>query len=382
MTQTAPDISGLCPPRFAAVKDAFARNFTDAPEGLNEQAARFSVVIAGETVVDLWAGQADPRAGTPFTDRTLTPVFSTGKAIMALLMASAVQRGKLAYEEKVATLWPAYAQHGKGKITVAQMLSHQDGLPGFDTPADPAIWFDQRAVLDRLAAQAPMWPPGTASGYHPVTVGYLANEVHRLADGRSLGQALRQDFAEPFGLDLWIGLPETEHDRVAALRKPSAAASLGPIDAIKTAAFLDKGSAPGGRGSGEWRTIEIPSANLHGTALDLARIMGMVANGGLIDGKTVLSRDVLAQAMRERIHGQDLVLPYVISWAAGLMRNADLDIFGPNPDALGHCGWGGSCAFADPAARLSAAYVMTRQSPHLIGDPRAQRLIHALYQAL
>ena len=381
MTQTAPDISGLCPPRFAAVKDAFARNFTDAPEGLNEQAARFSVVIAGETVVDLWAGQADPRAGTPFTDRTLTPVFSTGKAIMALLMASAVQRGKLAYEEKVASLWPAYAQQGKGEVTVAQMLSHQDGLPGFDTPADPAIWFDQRAVLDRLAAQAPMWPPGTASGYHPVTVGYLANEVHRLADGRSLGQALRQDFAEPFGLDLWIGLPETEHDRVAALRKPSAAASLGPIDAIKTAAFLDKGSAPGGRGSGEWRTIEIPSANLHGTALDLARIMGMVANGGLLDGKTVLSRDVLAQAMRERIHGQDLVLPYVISWAAGLMRNADLDIFGPNPDALGHCGWGGSCAFADPAARLSAAYVMTRQSPHLIGDPRAQRLIHALYEA-
>jgi len=381
MTSTAPDISGLCRPRFAAVKDAFARNFTDAPEGLNEQAARFSVVIAGETVVDLWAGLADPREGTPFTDRTLTPVFSTGKAIMALLMASAVQRGKLAYEEKVASLWPAFGVHGKDEVTVAQMLSHQDGLPGFDVAVDPAIWFDQRAVLDRLAAQAPMWTPGSASGYHPVTVGYLANEVHRLADGRSLGQALREDFAGPFGLDLWISLPEAEHDRVAALRKPSAAPGLGPIDAIKTAAFLDRGSAPGGRGSAEWRAIEIPSANLHGTALDLARIMGLVANGGMLDGQTVLSAYVLAQATKERTHGQDLVLPYVISWAAGLMRNTGLNIFGPNPEALGHCGWGGSCAFADPAARISAAYVMTRQSPHLIGDPRAQRLIDALYSA-
>ncbi len=376
------EISGLCPPRFAAVRDAFAANFTDAPEGLNEQAARFSVVIAGETVIDLWAGLADPRAQTPFTEHTLVPVFSTGKAVMALLMASAVERGKLAYDDEVATLWPAYGANGKAGITVAQMLSHQDGLPGFDGPADPAIWFDPPAVLDRLAAQAPMWLPGTASGYHPVTVGYLANEVHRLGDGRSLGQALRQDFAEPFGLDLWVGLPEEQHDRVAAIRKPSAAASLGPVDPIKTAAFLDKGSAPGGRGSAEWRAMEIPSANLHGTALDIARLLNAVANDGVLDGRAVLSPDVLDQATRERIHGQDLVLPYVISWAAGLMRNVGLDIFGPNPDALGHCGWGGSCVLADPAERLSAAYVMTRQSPHLIGDPRAQRLIQALYSAL
>jgi len=373
------DIHGFCPDRFHAVKDAFAANFTEAPEGLNEQAARFSVVIAGETVIDLWAGLAEPREGTPFTDKTLVPVFSSGKAVMAILMASAVQRGKTAYEEKVAHLWPAYGANGKADVTVAQLLSHQDGLPGFDSPADPAIWFDQRAVLDRLAAQAPMWPPGTASGYHPVTVGFLANEVHRLADGRSLGQTLRQDFAEPFGLDLWIGLPEDQHARVAALRKPSKAPDLGPIDAIKTAAFLDKGSAPGGRGSAEWRSIEIPSANLHGTALDLARIMAVVADEGRLDGKTVLSPAVLAEMTKTRISGPDKVLPFDIQWAAGLMRNEGLNIFGPNPDALGHCGWGGSCVMADPDVKLSAAYAMTRQSPHLIGDPRAQRLIDAVY---
>ena len=378
---SAPEISGLCPPRFHAVKDAFAANFTDAPDGLNEQGARFSVVIAGETVLDLWAGVAEPRDQTPFTEDTLVPVFSSGKAIMALLMASAVQRGKLAYEEKVAHVWPEYGANGKADVSIAQLLSHQDGLPGFSEPVDPAIWFDQRAVLDKLAAQAPMWPPGTASGYHPVTVGFLANEVHHLADGRTMGQALRQDFAQPLGLDLWIGLPETEHGRVAALKKPSKAPDLGAIDAIKTAAFLDKGSAPGGRGSAEWRSIEIPSANLHGTALALARAMGVFANDGWLEGRSVLSPPVLAEATKARISGPDKVLPYDITWAAGLMRNAGLNIFGPNPDALGHCGWGGSCVMGDPDVKLSAAYAMTRQSPYLIGDPRAQRLIEALYSA-
>lgn len=379
MTDTVPEISGLCPPRFHAVKDAFAQNFTDAPEGLNEQAARFSVVIAGETVIDLWAGHVDTARTQAFTDRSLVPVFSSGKAVMALLIASAVQRGKLAYAEKVAHLWPAYGANGKADVTVAQLLSHQDGLPGFSETVDSAIWFDQRAVLDRLAAQAPMWPPGTASGYHPVTVGYLANEVHRLGDGRTMGTALREDLSEPFDLDLWIGLPESEHGRVAQLRKPSKAPDLGPIDAIKTAAFLDKGSAPGGRGSTEWRSIEIPSANLHGTALGLARLMGVFANDGQLDGKTILSPTVLAEASKVRIAGPDKVLPFTIHWAAGLMRNEGLNIFGPNPEALGHCGWGGSCVMADPEVKLSAAYAMTRQSPHLIGDPRVQRLIDALY---
>ena len=374
-----PDIHGVCPARFAAVKDAFAANFTEAPEGLNEQAARFSVCVEGEVVVDLWAGWADAARTVPYGETTLTPVFSTGKAVMALLIATAVERGLLAYDEAVATAWPAFGQAGKERITVAQLMSHQAGLPGFTETVDPTLWFDRQAVLDRLAAQAPMWPPGTASGYHPITIGFLAGELFRLADGRSMGTALREDFAAPFGLDLWIGLPEAEHGRVASLRKPASAPDLGTIDAIKSSAFLDRGSAPGGRGSTEWRTMEMPSANLHGTARDLARLMGVLANGGNLDGQTVLSPGVLAEMLRERIHGRDKVVPFDVSWAAGLMRNEGLHIFGPNPTAVGHCGWGGSCAFADPDARVSVAYVMTRQSPHLIGDPRPQRLIGAFY---
>lgn len=381
MTQ-APDIHGLCPARFNAVKDAFAANFTDAPEGLNEQAARFSVTIDGEVAVDLWAGSADTAGRTPFTDKTLVPVFSTGKAVMALMIARCVDKGLLSYEDRVADHWPAFGAAGKDRLTVAQLMSHQSGLPGFDGGAEPEIWFDRQAVLDKLAAQAPLWEPGTASGYHPITIGYLAGELFRLVDGRSMGTALREDFAAPFDLDLWIGLPESEHGRVAQMRKPTAAPDLGPIDAVKKAAFLDRGAAPGGRGSTEWRMAEIPSANLHGTARDLARMLSMVATGGALDELPILSQQTLIEATRERIHGQDRVLPYVMSWAAGFTRNAGLNVFGPNPEAVGHCGWGGSMAFADPATGVSAAYVMTRQSPHLIGDPRATRLVEALYASL
>ena len=381
MTQ-APEIHGLCPARFNAVKDAFAANFVEAPEGLNELAARFSVTIDGEEALDLWAGSADLAGTKPFTGDTLVPVFSTGKAVMALMIARCVDKGLLSYEDRVADHWPAFGAAGKDRLTVGQLMSHQSGLPGFSDGVEPAIWFDRQAVLDRLAAQAPLWAPGTASGYHPITIGYLAGELFRIVDGRSMGAALREDFAQPFDLDLWIGLPESEHGRVAQLRKPAAAPDLGPIDAIKKAAFLDRGSAPGGRGSTEWRMAEIPSANLHGTARDLARMMSVVATGGALDELPVLSQQTLAEARRERIHGPDKVLPYVMSWAAGFTRNAGLKVFGPNPEAVGHCGWGGSLALADSDARVSAAYVMTRQSPHLIGDPRARRLVEALYAAL
>jgi CubicO group peptidase (beta-lactamase class C family) len=372
------DIHGVCPDRFGPVKDAFAANFSDAPEGLNELGARFSLCIEGEVVVDLWAGQADTARTRPMAAHTLVPVFSTGKAVMATLIATCVERGLLDYERPVAGYWPAFGQAGKDRVTVGQMMSHQAGLPGFSEVAEPAIWFDREAVLARLCAQAPMWPPGTASGYHPITIGYLAGELFRLVDGRTMGAALRQDFP---GLDLWIGLPEAEHGRVAQLRKPTSAPDLGVIDAVKRAAFLDKGSAPGGRGSTEWRTMEIPSANLHARADDLARFMAVLTNGRSA-GRTVLSPETLQAMRRERIAGLDRVVPFDVSWAAGVMRNERLGVFGPNPETLGHAGWGGSCAFADPARGLSAAYAMNRQSPHLLGDPRSLRLIEAVYGVL
>ena len=370
-----PDIYGVCPPRFTAVKDAFAANFTEAPEGLDERAARFSVVIEGEVVVDLWGGWADAGQTVPYAEDTLTPVFSAGKSVMALLIATCMERGLLTYEATVAGYWPAFGQAGKDRITVGELMSHQAGLSGFAEAIAPTDWFDRETVLARLCAQAPSWEPGTASGYHPITIGYLAGELFRIVDGRTMGTALRQDFP---GLDLWIGLPESEHGRVAQMRKPSAPPSLGVLDPIKRSAFFDRGSSPGERGSAEWRMAEIPSANLHGTARDLARIAGAISTGA-VDGRPVLSEATRQALTRERIRGQDKVLPFVMGWAAGLTRNAGLNVFGPGEETVGHYGWGGSCVVADPETRLSAAYVMTRQSPHLIGDPRAVRLLDALY---
>lgn len=377
-----PDIHGSCPPAFGAVKDAFARNFSEAPEGLNELAARFSVCIDGEVVVDLWGGHADVAGTQAFTDQSLVPVFSTGKAVMALMIATCVERGLLDYDQPVARYWPEFGQAGKDAITVAQLMSHQSGLSGFATPQEPTIWFDREATLQVLCAQAPMWEPGTASGYSPTTIGYLAGELFRRVDGRSMGTALREDFGEPFGLDLWIGLPEAEHGRVAEMKKPTRPVDLGPLTPIKKAAFFDRGSAPGGRGSSAWRTMELPSANLHGTARDLARLLSIVSTGGMLDGQQVLSAPTLKALTQPRILGQDLVLPFVMGWAAGLTRNTGLKVFGTGSRAVGHYGWGGSCVMADPARGVSMSYVMTRQSPHLLGDPRAMALIAAAETAL
>jgi len=378
---TTPQIHGTCPDRFVAVRDAFAANFTDAPEGLNEVGARFSVTIEGETVIDLWGGSADTAGEKPFTQTTLVPIFSSGKAVMALMIARLVEQGKLSYDDKVIDHWPEFGQNGKDHLTIGQLMSHQSGLPGFDEPVDPAIWYDPLAVVARLAAQKPMWEPGTASGYHPISIGLMAGEIFRRLDGRTMGTALREDFCEPFGLDLWIGTPASEHDRAAEMKRPSSLPNLGKLDELKMAAFVNKGAAPGGRGSAEWRAAEIPSANMHASGADLARILSIIANGGRLNGETFLSAETLGALSQERIHGPDKILPFTLSWAAGLMRNEGIDIFGPNPDALGHCGWGGSLVWADAKAKVSGAYVMNRQSPHLLGDPRAVRLVNALYQA-
>ena len=378
MTDNTLEIGGICPPKFAAVKDVFAANFAEG----KERGARFSVVIDGETVLDMWGGNADREGAVPFSDTTLTPVFSTGKAVMAVMIARLVEKGKLDYETAVAHYWPEFGQNGKSRITVGQLISHQGGLPGFSPPQDPMIWFDVPATLKALCEQAPLWTPGQGSGYHPIAGGYLLGEVFRRVDGRSLGTALREDIAAKFGLDLMIGTPDAYAPRIATMQKPPAAPDLGPIDAIKQAAFLDRGSAPAGKGSADWRRMEIPSANTHSTALSLAQFMGIVANGGALKGQKLLSLGTLGQLTRERVYGQDRVLPFKLSWAAGLLRNTGIKIYGPNERALGHSGWGGSCTMADPEKRLSVGYVMNKQSAYLIGDPRPVGLINALYACL
>lgn len=369
------EIAGFAQPAFAAVKDAFAASFAEG----QELGARVALVHDGELVVDLWGGFADRKRTQPFDARTLTPIFSTTKAVAALMMARLVEAGRLAYGQPVAELWPEFAQAGKAAITVEQALSHQAGLAGFPQPMDPADWFDWDLICARLAAMAPLWPPGSASGYHPITFGYIAGEIFRRVDGRTLGAALREDLAGPFGLDLWIGLPDAEHARCAEMQRPSAAASFGELNEATRAAFLTPWASPSGRSQAEWRRMEIPSANGHATAPALARLMGALAGGGWLDGEMILSPALIAELARARIAGPDLVLPFTLSWGAGVLRNAPVMIWGPGEETFGHAGWGGSCVFADPQARLAGAYVMNKQSRDLIGDPRARRLIEAAY---
>ncbi|HEX4098802.1 MAG TPA: serine hydrolase domain-containing protein, partial [Caulobacteraceae bacterium] len=309
----------------------------------------------------------------------LTPVFSTTKAIAAIMLGWLVGQGRLGYGQRVAEIWPEFAQAGKAGITVEQCLSHQDGLAAFVQPMDPDLWYDWDAITSKIAAMAPLWPPGTASGYHPVTYGYIAGEIFRRVDGRTIGTALRREVAEPLGLDIWIGLPDSEHGRVAAMQRPSAMPDLGPLTEIKRAAFLEPWSSPGGRDTDRWRRAEIPSANGHATADSLARLAAVLACDGMLEGRQVLEPGIAAELSRQRIRGQDLVLPYDLAWGAGVLRNDPVMIYGPGAHTVGHSGWGGSCLMADPERRLSAAYVMNRQSPWLIGDPRARRLIEAVY---
>lgn len=372
------DIHGICPPGFEPVREAFAANFS---EGL-ELGARFALAIEGEVVVDLTAGWADRDQTRPFTENTLTSVFSTTKAMAALMVAHLVDREGLDYDQPVTDLWPEFAAAGKGAVTVGEALSHQAGLSGFAEPMDPTAWFDPDLIAEKLAAMAPLWPPGSASGYHPVTFGYLAGEIFRRVDGRSLGTALRQDLAEPHDLDLWIGLPDAEHSRCAEVRRPPAMPNLGPITEPRRVAFLTKWASPGGVSLAEWRRAEIASVTGHATAPALARMMAILACDGALGGRAFLSPGTVRQASGERIAGPDQVLPYDISWAAGFMRNERVQVYGPGDRTLGHSGWGGSCAFADPDRRLSGAYVMNRQTAQLIGDARAMRLIEAAYANL
>jgi CubicO group peptidase (beta-lactamase class C family) len=378
LTDGTGEVRGVCPPTFDAVRDAFAANFAEN----RELGARFALAVEGEIVVDLMGGWADRAMSRPFAEDTLTPVFSTTKAMASLMVARLVGQGRLSYQTRVAELWPVFGAAGKDVLTVEQVLSHQAGLCGLEGPMSSADWYDWDGICARLAAMTPLWPPGTASGYHPVTFGYLAGEVFRRVDGRTVGTALREDVARPHGLDLWIGLPDSEHGRVAQVRRPPAMPALGEITEPRRLAFFTRWATPGGVDEATARRAEIPSASGHATAPALARMMAVLALDGQLDGEPVLPPGLAAEAGGQRIAGRDLVLPYDMSWAAGFIRNEGLWIYGPGRQTFGHSGWGGSCAFADPERGVSGAYVMNRQSAELIADSRARRLIEAAYAAL
>lgn len=370
------EIRGHVSPGFEPVRDVFEATF----EAGEELGAGFAAIIDGETVVDLQGGYADRKKTRPWDEKTLVPIYSTTKGIASLVIASVIGELEDGYETPVSAIWPEFAAKGKNKVTLAEMLSHQAGLVGFVDPIDPGLWLEPDALAAALAELEPLWEPGTAHGYHPLTWGYLAGEAVKRIAGKSLGTILREQFCTPNGIDFHIGLPEAEHGRVAEIMRPREMPQLGELNEYKKAAFLTKWSAPD-RGGAAWRSIEIPSANGHGTAKSVAELYGLYANQGTVSGTRLIDEASYAALTKQRVIGEDLVLPFVTEFAAGVMRN-NIGIYGPNPETLAHSGWGGSLALGDPDRHLSAAYVMNRQSSYLQGDPRARRLVDALYGCL
>lgn len=374
-------LSGAIAPGFDAVRDEFVSLFT---EGL-ERGGGVAVYLDGQPVIDLVGGWADRATKTAFTAEHLVPVFSCSKAISALTIAWLVEQGSLTYQQKVAEIWPEFAAQGKADITIGHVLSHQAGLSAMQAPWEPEDWFDWKKTTQRLASMKPLWELGDGSGYHPVSWGYLAGEiVIRATGGRTIGQILREEFCLPNDIDFWIGLPDEQHPRVAQTSKPtSIPAGFSNANEVQKLAFMKPWSSPGRKGGAAWRRMEIPSANGHGTARAMAKLISVFAGDGTLGGRTMISEAVRAEAMSERVSGQDRVLPHELSFGAGLIRNTPgRAVYGPGQNTVGHTGFGGSVLFADPDAKLSFGYVTTKQDSELVKDARAGRLIAALYDCL
>lgn len=374
------DIHGHLASGFEPVAEAFKDNFSER----DELGAGFTLIRDGEILVDIHAGHSDRKGEQAWTAQTIVPVFSTGKAITALVVAWLVDQGRLDYDAPVADIWPDFAQAGKDQVTLAQALSHQAGLPGYPDEMEPSDWFDRVLMESRFAAMAPMWPLGQGSGYHPISYGVIADAVVRRADeqGRTVGAILREEICGPRDIDFHIGVPESEHERAAEHVLPPRPPHLGSMTPEKAAAFLKPWSSPGRRGAAAWRSAELPAANGHGTANAIARLMAPFATKGRLDDQAFVSDTVIRAALQERVSGPDKVLPFDLAFGAGVMINRDSGAFGPEPRAVGHYGFGGSCGFADPERGLSGAYVMNRQMDVLVGDARAKALIEAAYRCL
>ena len=211
-------IDGFCTSEFARVRDAFADNFSHH----NEVGAAVAVWVEGDLVVNLWGGSADAAGTRPWQQDTLASVYSGSKGLLSTCIHLLADRGEIDLDAPVARYWPEFGQAGKQNITIAMVLGHRSGVIG---PREPMSWqqvTDWDAVCTRIAAATPWWPPGSAQGYHVVTFGFILGEVVRRVTGRTLGQYLRTEIAEPLGADIHVGLPAWHHHRCAEMvNKPS-----------------------------------------------------------------------------------------------------------------------------------------------------------------
>jgi CubicO group peptidase (beta-lactamase class C family) len=388
-----PSVHGHVSPGYERVRETFVENF----KRRGELGGACCAYRAGEKVVDLWGGVRNRETGAPWEPDTMVVVHSATKGLAAMALAVAHSRGWLDYEERVATYWPEFAQHGKGQITIRQLLAHQAGLFAIDEPVDRATVanLDQLAVI--LARQKPAWPAGARQAYHALTLGFYEGEILRRVDPRhrSLGRFFQDEIASPLGLDLYLRLPEAiENERLATLAPPGrlelltgfplhfTLAAINPRSNIYralvvnpgTSVYLDKDRIYA-------RNLEVPSGNAVGTARAIARAYGVFASGGHELGLAQETLDLLAAPALPSAHGfYDECLKGEVQFSLGFMKPSAAWPFGSS-SSFGAPGSGGSLGFADPAVGIGYGYVTSQMGTALTGDPRELALREALYGA-
>ena len=382
------EVHGTVAPGWESVRDAFAANLADG----DEVGCAAAVYHRGQAVVDVWGGTFDETGSAPYAEDTLQLVFSTTKGIAAIAVAICVQRGLLDYDATVASYWPEFAAQGKGDATVAQLLSHQCGLYTVDGPIALEDALDWDTVTARLAATAPRWEIGTAHGYHALTYGWLAGELVRRVDGRSIGQFVQDEISGPLDAELWIGLPEEQESRVSPMIGGIGAAPAEDLDpAVKAMIeqFLGPDSPAGqalslngafaGDGTFNRRDVHasmIPAANGITNARSLARVYAAVI--GEVDGVRLVEPAVVERASTTVTpNGEpDKCLIFPTTFGMGFMTSGPFSLY-TGAGSFGHPGAGGSVAFADPGRDLAVAYVMNKMASNLANDTRAQRIADA-----
>ncbi|GAA4012789.1 serine hydrolase domain-containing protein [Streptomyces marokkonensis] len=386
-------INGEVAPGFEPVREAFMANFTQH----GDIGAAVCVYWHGRPVVDLWGGVADPETGRPWTRDTLQLVYSATKGATATAAHMLAERGMLDLDAPVAKYWPEFGANGKADIPVRWLLSHQAGLVALDEPLPLPQALAWEPMAAALAAQRPLWTPGTAHGYHGRTWGWLVGEVIRRVSGRSPGRFFADEIAGPLALDFFIGLPASERSRVSRMvyRRPAVDLTTVPAEAVpeelreQVAAWRDPNSFSNRAfavtdpavidfDSPEVQAAELPSSNGIGTARALARMYAALI--GEVDGVRVITPETLASATREQAGGKDQVMVIPSRFGTGYMLPTEGNVM-TGPNAFGHTGRGGSLAFADPQHGIAFGYVMN----HIISgsdDARAAALTEAVRKSV
>ena len=377
------------------VRDSLELLFEENFKKFGELGAAVSVWQNGEPVVDLYGGFCDSRREKAWTNDTVVLVWSATKGIGSVCLLHAMQENLIDIDRRVAEFWPEFAQAGKEQITVAQLLSHQAGLCALDRVVDV---LDYEAVIRALEAQTPLWPPGTAHGYHARTFGFLVDELVRRITRKTLSDYWQEHFARPLNLDFWIGLPEKENSRVATVYAAKAGKPAEPKNQSGSDFYADL-STPGTlarrtftspRGLNAISKMNDPSVRAQpivsfggiGSVSALAKFYSVLANGGNANGRTFFSKETLQSMSTTLTDGIDRVFQIPTAFSAGFMkdsRQTGRRLFGPSETSFGHPGAGGSHAFADPENGIAFAYVMNQMEQSVLPTEKSLRLVDAIY---